>query len=200
MANYTKQVLESTLIKLMKTYKLNDISVKQLVAECGMNRKTFYYHYGSIADMLMDMLERELRAAVAHRTLPSNWKKGGAAALECLRKNRGMMQNIYSSVYWPEIKLGLNRLLNECVDSNLGEAYNIFLDQHEGKARLPAGSYNYILRFYSGAIMALVEQWFVDGMKETGEEYVELFDNFLHDGMFFVFDRFARPMHGQFMT
>ena len=192
MTNYTERILEGTLLELMKTRKLNDISVKQLVAECGMNRKTFYYHYGSIADMIMDVLERELRTAVAHRTLPSNWKEGGAAALNYLRMNRAMMQNIYASVYWPEIKIGLNRLLNECVDSNIGEAYNIFLDQNNGDAALPAGSYNYILRFYSGATMALVEQWFVDGMKETGEEYIELFDNFLHDGMFYVFDRFVR--------
>ncbi len=192
MANYTERILEGTLIELMKTCKLNDISVKQLVAECGMNRKTFYYHYGSIADVLMAVLERELRAAVAHRTLPSNWKEGGAAALNYLRMNKAMMQNIYASVYWPEIKIGLNKLLNECVDSNIGEAYNIFLDQNNGDASLPSGSYNYILRFYSGATMALVEQWFVDGMKETGEKYIELFDNFLHDGMFFVFDRFVR--------
>lgn len=200
MANYTKQTLENSLQKLMKNRRLNDISVKDLVADCGMNRKTFYYHYSSIASLLMDILERDLRGAVAHRTLPSNWKEGGAAALNYLRENRARMQNIYSSVYWPEIKIGLNRLLTECVDSNLGEAYNIYLDQQADAASLPSGSYNYILRFYSGAIMALVEQWFVDGMRESVDEYMELLDNFLHDGMFLVFDRFTRTTPGQFMT
>ena len=199
MANYTKQVLEATLLEMMKTDRLSDITVKDLVASCGMNRKTFYYHYSSIADLLMAILERDLRAAVAHRTLPHNWKEGGAAVLQYFHKHRMVMQNIYHSVYWPEIKIGLNRLLDECVDSNLGEVYNIYLDQHRDLIDLPEGSYDYILRFYSGAMMALIEHWFVNGMKESADDYVQLFDHFLHDGMFTVFDRF-RQEGRQFIT
>ena len=85
MANYTKQTLEGSLQKLMKNRRLNDISVKDLIADCGMNRKTIYYHYSSIAALLMDILERDLRAAAAHRTLPSNWKEGGAGAVDIHR-------------------------------------------------------------------------------------------------------------------
>ena len=45
MANFTKKAIKDTFISLLKTKPFNQITVKDIVDECGVNRNTFYYHY-----------------------------------------------------------------------------------------------------------------------------------------------------------
>jgi len=42
----TKQLIAQTLKKLMLNTPLDKISVQEIVDACGLNRKTFYYHFG----------------------------------------------------------------------------------------------------------------------------------------------------------
>ena len=43
MATFTKQAIKSTFLKLLREKPLNQISVKTIVENCGINRKSFYY-------------------------------------------------------------------------------------------------------------------------------------------------------------
>ena len=52
MANFTKKAIKDTFISLLKTKPFNQITVKDIVDECGVNRNTFYYHYEDINDLL----------------------------------------------------------------------------------------------------------------------------------------------------
>ena len=56
MANYTKKVLSITLQELMKEKPLNDITVQELVDQASMNRKTFYYHFHTLSDLLLSLI------------------------------------------------------------------------------------------------------------------------------------------------
>lgn len=58
MANYTKKVLSITLQELMKEKPLNDITVQELVDQASMNRKTFYYHFHTLSDLLNGALKK----------------------------------------------------------------------------------------------------------------------------------------------
>lgn len=53
----TKQELSSALKKLMETKPLNRITIRELVEACGVNRKTFYYHFEDIYSLLKWTLE-----------------------------------------------------------------------------------------------------------------------------------------------
>ena len=44
----TKQALSEALKAMMKKKPLNKITVRELVEDCGVNRKTFYYHFEDI--------------------------------------------------------------------------------------------------------------------------------------------------------
>ena len=48
----TEHALAKTLKEMMATHSLNDISVSELSKKCGISRKTFYYHYHDIYDLL----------------------------------------------------------------------------------------------------------------------------------------------------
>lgn len=56
----TKQLLENALLKMLKTRSIHRVSIRELCAEAGINRTTFYNHYGSQYDLLEDVSRRYL--------------------------------------------------------------------------------------------------------------------------------------------
>ena len=56
----TKQLLQAAFLKLLKTKPIPAISIRELCAEAGINRTTFYNHYGSQYDLLRDISQRFL--------------------------------------------------------------------------------------------------------------------------------------------
>ena len=55
----TKKKLAKTLKKLMQEKNFKNISIVDITSLAKVNRKTFYYHFKTIPDLLKWMLERE---------------------------------------------------------------------------------------------------------------------------------------------
>ncbi len=53
----TKKALAASLKRCMEKKPLSKITVSELIADCGVNRKTFYYHFEDIYGLLKWMLE-----------------------------------------------------------------------------------------------------------------------------------------------
>lgn len=58
----TKQLLQNALLKLLTTVPLHAISIRELCKEAGINRTTFYNHYGSQYDLLGEISQRYLNS------------------------------------------------------------------------------------------------------------------------------------------
>ena len=56
----TKRLLQTAFLKLLKVKPIHAISIRELCLEAGINRTTFYYHYGSQYDLLEDISRRFL--------------------------------------------------------------------------------------------------------------------------------------------
>ena len=63
----TKRMLANTLISLMKKKPLSKISISEIVKECQINRKTFYYHFEDIYGLLEWHLEQEINSIINSR-------------------------------------------------------------------------------------------------------------------------------------
>ena len=55
----TKKMLAASLKKHMGKKPLSKITISEIIADCGVNRKTFYYHFEDIYTLLKWMLEQE---------------------------------------------------------------------------------------------------------------------------------------------
>jgi len=51
----TKRLLQEALLRLLETRNISKVSVTELCREAGINRATFYHHYGSQYDVLSEM-------------------------------------------------------------------------------------------------------------------------------------------------
>ena len=56
MASFTKQAIRESFLRLLDEYPLRDITVKMIVETCGINRKSFYYHYQDIPALLEEIV------------------------------------------------------------------------------------------------------------------------------------------------
>lgn len=83
----TKEMLHRALLRMLKDRPIGAVSVKELCAEAGINRGTFYLHYGQPQDVLKE-IENDF-IAENMETFDRFWDDG---------KNVGYLAKIYSCV------------------------------------------------------------------------------------------------------
>ena len=56
MANFTRNAIKSSFLKLLNEWPLSQITVKDIVSDCGVNRNTFYYYFKDIPKLIEDII------------------------------------------------------------------------------------------------------------------------------------------------
>jgi len=102
----TKQLLQNALLKLLKTVPLHAISIRELCKEAGINRTTFYNHYGSQYDLLSDISQRFLdaisaRLASADAADRESVHQRVAMVLEYISENRDLSMLLINNTIDP---------------------------------------------------------------------------------------------------
>lgn len=64
MANFTRKAIRETFIELLEEQPLNDITVKEIVDRCGINRNTFYYYYQDLPALIEEIIKEEAEAFI----------------------------------------------------------------------------------------------------------------------------------------
>lgn len=64
-SRHTKQMLVDALIQLSNQKAFSKITISELVKHCNINRKTFYYHFTDIYDLLEWHLDNEVSQAIS---------------------------------------------------------------------------------------------------------------------------------------
>lgn len=94
----TKQELSAALKKMMETRPLNRITVRELVEACGVNRKTFYYHFEDIYALLKWTLEQEAMSHFEEYDLVNENASAVEFVMDYINENLSMLQNIVRSI------------------------------------------------------------------------------------------------------
>ena len=72
----TKKALAESLKKQMQTIPLAKITVNDIVKECGLNRRTLYYYFNDIYDLLEWIYKTELKEVLGENRTYTSWQKG----------------------------------------------------------------------------------------------------------------------------
>ena len=59
MPGFTKQAIRNPSMKLLNERPVSQITVKDIVQDCGINRNSFYYHYQDIPSMIEEIILEE---------------------------------------------------------------------------------------------------------------------------------------------
>lgn len=86
MTNLTKRAMADALKKLLQKRKLEHITVQDVADEANVSRKTFYYHFHDIYDLVEWLLLEECRE-LAHGHEAGAWIQDVAIGLNYATKN-----------------------------------------------------------------------------------------------------------------
>lgn len=96
MANFTKKAIKDTFISLLKNKPFNQITVKDIVDECGVNRNTFYYHYEDINDLLENVINEETNILLKKYPTIDSIDTAIEVAIKYVLENKKTILNIYN--------------------------------------------------------------------------------------------------------
>jgi len=103
-----KKMLSASLKHCMEKKSLSKITVTDIVTDCGLNRKTFYYHFQDVPDLLKWTLEQEAVDVVKQFDLLNELEEALRFAVRYIRENSHMINCAYDSIGRDELKRFLN--------------------------------------------------------------------------------------------
>lgn len=98
MANFTKEAIRNSFIKLLNEKNLNKITVKEIVDNCGVNRNTFYYYYHDIPSLMESIISENIERIVSENSKIESFEECIDNALMFALNNKKAVLHIYNSV------------------------------------------------------------------------------------------------------
>lgn len=175
----TKKALKDCLIQLLKTKKLQDITVREISEMADINRGTFYLHYKDVYD-LVNQIENEF--AEEFDSILQHYSAGE------LTEN----PSLFFNEFYPFIQE--NRELITVLISNNGSLnFENRVKSIIGNQALKkwmnaqgSGASEYLAPFFSYMVsgcIGLVHYWLESGMKETPQAMSYMTAAFISEGM-----------------
>lgn len=164
MNDLTKQAIGISLIKLLQDRPITQITVKDVCADCGLNRQTFYYHFQDIYDLLFWIVQKDITAYYhAEKIAPANMSDYLYSLFGYCQEHSKLVRHAYNAA---------NRVRYETA----------FRDASEPLLRRKIGSYeNYnlvseedadlLISFYAYSAAALFFRWLESGMPQSFREH-----------------------------
>jgi probable dihydroxyacetone kinase regulator len=107
--NQTKKVLAESLRELLREKDISKITVSELAERAEVNRKTFYYHFRDVYEVLAWMFETEALAVVAQYDLATDYRKAISYVLDYLEENEYIISRLVRSHGRGEIRRFLHK-------------------------------------------------------------------------------------------
>lgn len=172
-SKYTKKALSASLKKFMETKPFSKITVSEIVADCGLNRKTFYYHFEDTRDLLKWTFEQEAIDVVKSFDLLIEYEGAIIFVIDYLEKNQHFLNCVYDTVGQNELKRflfndfsGITRMIITGVEKNMGK-------------EISEDFRKFLVYFYTDGMVGLLIEWLhgeIKYDKETEVRYIaELF-------------------------
>lgn len=98
MPNFTKRAIKESFWKLLNEQPLTQISVREIVEECGINRNSFYYHFQDIPSLIEEIVMDAANALIQQHPSITSIDEGVEAAFRFTLDNKKAILHICNSV------------------------------------------------------------------------------------------------------
>ena len=119
----TKKSLAEALKRAVLKKPFSKITVSEIINSCGVNRKTFYYHFEDIYALLKWTLEQEAIEVVKQFDLIVEYEEAFMFVMDYIEQNDAFLRNICCSVgrdelkqfFWNDFIEIMRSLINRCL-------------------------------------------------------------------------------------
>lgn len=161
MANFTRDAIKTTFIKLLEEKPLSEITVKKIVEECGINRNSFYYHFQDIPTLMEEIIKEESDAVTAKYSSVNSIVDCFDAITEFCSNRRRAIMHIYRSINRETFE---HYLMNTC--EYFVQCYVDNVIKETDNNELVVQNRNLIIGYYKCLCFGIVIDWLDSGMKD----------------------------------
>ncbi len=150
----TRKKLSECLKKKLEEKPISKITVSELTIECGLNRKTFYYHFKDIKSLLRWTLEQDAMNTVKEYGKISNYSDAINFALEYINTNKELLGCAYESMGNEALRYFCNEHFKVILVSALKR------EEKKLSLELDDSFRNFLSSFYAEALTGMIAEIF----------------------------------------
>jgi AcrR family transcriptional regulator len=156
MANFTRNAIKETFIRLLEERPLTDITVKDIVETCGINRNSFYYHFQDIPTLLEEIVMEEAEDIIQKYPTINSMVECFDALIEFASHRKRAIMHIFRSVKREVFEHYLMKVSEHFV--------RVYMDMALRDQAIGEQDKETIIRYYKCVCFGLTIGWLNDGM------------------------------------
>ena len=175
MTTLTKQALKNALMKLLEQRPLDRVTIQEVTAAAGVSRKTFYYHFRDIYDLVEWALLDEIQRYSSLLNETGDWTRDLVIAFRYATEHRRAITNLVQTAELGELERIVRRIIAP-------RAERIFDQAAAGQPVYPEDR-QFIVDIFTFGITGMFLSWIRDGMKGDSVFLQEKISYFFKDSM-----------------
>ena len=176
MAELMKKQIKATFLRLLEERPFSQITVKEIVRECGVNRNSFYYHYADLPALVEEVIEEEIGRFVQEPSSFSSMEESMTSALSFFREHRRAAYHVYNSV---NRDIFDRYLMKNCESVGAGYVNSLLAN-----APLSEQDRQAIIHFNADVCYGAVTRWLESGMTyDIHEDFRRIFQLMVEPAM-----------------
>ena len=164
MANTTKRMLSLSLKKLLEKNTLDNITIQDITDDAEVSRKTFYYHFQDIYDLLEWTLAEDSRHLLENKIKLGDWQESIVALFEYMQENRLIILNAFHSLERDTLEHEVFSMLSPLLFELLNAQPNFELLNDEDQ--------RFIVSVYGLGVTGLLLRWISTDMLAPSEPLI----------------------------
>lgn len=154
---YTKNLIRKEFINLLNKKSLHNVTVTELAKKCNIERKTFYYHYENLTELIKEIFDEELTVVIEEFNETLSWEDSFILAAKFILENKKAIKHMYQSDYKDDVE--------KYVFSMAGEIMNKYVNRVAKSTDAKEIDIKLIAYFYQCALSSSLIQWVATDMK-----------------------------------
>lgn len=179
MASFTKKAIVQTFLKLLDDRPLNQITVKDIVEACGINRNSFYYHFEDLPSLLEEILKDEADRIINEHASVSSLEDCLCVAIDFALKHKRAVMHTYGATNRVLYEQYLDRVSQYVVSEYVNMKFK----------EIPAdpADKELLIHFFKCVLIGGALDWIADGMRYDIRQHVKrlclLFDGTVEEAL-----------------
>jgi len=163
MANFTRRAIKDSFLKLLNQRPLNQITVKDIVEDCGINRNSFYYHFEDLPALLEEIISNRMEELIEDHPTIDSLEDCFDAAIDFVLKNRRAVLHIYNSLSRDVFE---RYLMDAC-----HYVAKTYAEAGFAGSRISREDKELLIRYYKCECFGNIIDWLNSGMKDDLSAY-----------------------------
>ena len=149
----TKKSLADSLRRAMEKKTFSKITVSEIIEDCGVNRKTFYYHFRDIYDLLRWMLDQDAIEIVKKFDLIEDYEEAITFVMNYVEENEHIINCAYDAIGHDHVKSFFYADFIALINALIIEAENRMNSVLNDNYR------DFLSKFYTEALSGMLMEW-----------------------------------------